>query len=223
MSLTWNYPIYLLPHQGGYASIVDPDGGADPDYHLVVYTDEEIAESQMAAFGLLGDPRPLHNDREFGWLLQSLQGPVRKVSFDPKPIEQNVNARWTVEVAALLADHLHPDNSPWNYPIFAIAEGAGFASIAGPAANGGVMALALFTTEERVHSYMKSSSEEGTICRLENLQEAVRFLRGLRDYVEAVALDPTVEDGRHAAQYCFTIDTLLEKYLVPKDNDSANS
>ena len=77
MSRYWEYPIYLIPHGGGFASMVDPNTPPDcaRTQMLVVYTESEFALQFMAEFGMEDTPRMLFNDREFSWLLQSLRAP----------------------------------------------------------------------------------------------------------------------------------------------------
>ena len=138
MSRYWEYPLYLIPHGGGYASMVDPSAEADdePTQMLVVYTESDIAVQFMSEFGMPDTPRMLFNDREFGWLLESLREPVREVAFDPSPLGDKIGARWQVAVRELLDDHLTADYSPWNYPVYAVAQETGFASIDGAGSEG---------------------------------------------------------------------------------------
>jgi hypothetical protein len=213
MTFSWNYPIFLIPHGGGYASIVDPE---DTNRQLlVVFTKEEPALAFFVEFNILGRPRALKNSREFAWLLQSLQEPVTRVAFDPKPAQGEVNAAWTVAVATLLNHHLAVDFSPWNYPSFVIAEESGFASIEGQSSDGRPLtAVGVFTSADKARDYLSATDSKGTLCELKNVDEARRFLESLDVNVFAVALDPTVKDGQHTAKHCFDIATLLEKYLV---------
>ena len=46
---------------------------------------------------------------------------------------------------------------------------------------------------------------------------ARQLLGMLRDSTNAVALDPVFEEGQHSAEYGFSIDSLLDKYLVHED------
>lgn len=208
-----NYPLYLIPHGGGYASIVDPETEA---FHLlVVYEQEQPAMDFMSRFGMEGEPRFLKNDREFAWLLLALRDPVTHVAFDPTIEQGVVETRWSVTVQKLLDDHLQADFSPWDYPCFVVALDAGFASIEGNASDGQPLtALALFTTKERAEAYMADASESGSVCELTSLDEARRFLEKLAPQVAGVALDPTVGEAGSTAKYCFELATVLEKYLV---------
>jgi hypothetical protein len=213
MDFSRDYPIYLVPHGGGYASIVDPQ--AESVQLLVVYTEEQDAADFMIQFGLPGSPRALHNDREFLWLLQSLQSPVTQVAFDPRPVEQQVNSRWTVSVQSLMEDHLAADYSPWSYPIFVIATDCGFTSIQGQASDGRpILAVAVFTKASKARAYLEAAEETGTLCKLADMDQARRFLESLALEVFAVAVDPVVTDEKRSAKHCFDIATLLEKYLV---------
>ncbi len=77
-------------------------------------------------------------------------------------------------------------------------------------------AVAIFTTREKAESYLGDSGETGTIRDLDDVKSTRDFLERIAVDATAVALDATIEDGRHRAQYCFSIQTLLDKYLVNK-------
>ncbi|MBI2480630.1 MAG: hypothetical protein HYV60_19000 [Planctomycetia bacterium] len=220
MSRHWEYPIYLIPHGGGFASMVHPDTEADaePTQMLVVYTESEVAVQFMSEFGMDDKPRMLFNDREFSWLLRSLRAAVTDVAFDPSPLGDKVGARWQVAVRELLATHLTADYSPWNYPVYAIAQDTGFASIDAADSDGQPLTvLGLFTSEGKANSYLAAANESGELCPLTNLDEARTFLTALTNLIGAVALDPTVENDQRTAKHCFPLDTLLSKYLVREE------
>lgn len=214
LNFTWNYPLYIVPHGPGYVSLVDPNVGPSTQW-LAVYTNESLAQKLMYQYQVLGSPRPLENAREFAWLVRSLKPPVTQVAFDPQPTDESINAAWKVSCRELLDDHLSIDYSPWNYPVFVIANDDGFVSIEERQADGaGQVALAVFTSEDRVSQYLQASGEAGTPCRLANVDEATRFFTGVSTLVDAVALDPQVSEGERTAKYCFRIDKLLTDYLV---------
>jgi hypothetical protein len=215
MTRPWQYPIYLIQHGGGYASLVDDAVSEQSSQSLVVCRDEEKAMSFMAACELLGKPRELQNDREFGWLLQSLRSPVTNVVFDPSVTVEQDESAWRVSVREILEQHLVADNSPWNYPVYAVAQGEGFISIEGQASDGRALtALGLFTDELRIEAYLEEADEAGTPCALTDLGEARTFLEAMSIHATAIALNPTVVDGQRTAKHCFAIETLLEQYLV---------
>jgi hypothetical protein len=208
------YPVYLIPHGGGYLSLVDPDSPGEQ--LLVVCTLQEEAMKLISQFEILAMPKSLSNDREFSWLLQSVKYPVIGVAFDPKPYNQQINASFVKSVAELLDEHLKPDRSPWNYPVFTIAEPDGFACIEGSDVDGSsLMAICVFTTSERANEYVESSDGDGTPCMLQDLTQARDFFGQIDEsYAVAVAIDPVIEDNRAEAKYCFSIRTLMDKYLV---------
>ncbi|MDA1054657.1 MAG: hypothetical protein O3C40_29870 [Planctomycetota bacterium] len=217
MSRYWEYPIYLIPHGGGYASIVDPNAQADaaPSQMLVVYTESEVAVRFMSEFGMADMPRMLFNDREFSWLLQGLRAPVTDVAFDPSPLGDKSDARWQVAVRELLDEHLTADYSPWNYPVYAVAQEKGFVSIDGAGSHGeSLTVLGLFTSEAKAMGYLEAANESGELCTLMSLDEARTFLSALTEQIAAVALDPIVDRDQRIAKHCFPLETLLNKYLV---------
>ncbi len=214
MSKVWEYPIYLVPHGGGYASIVDPQCERSTQL-LAVFTAADLSMQFMMRFSILATPRPIHNDREFGWLLQSLQAPVTKVVFDPAPVEESINPRWQFAVDELLQRHLTRDYSPWNYPVFVVAQETGFLSINGQTSAGQeIVAIGVFTLREKVEEYLAASGETGTLCEITNIEDARAFLSGLDEQVVAVALNPQFVEGRYTARHCFELTTILDKYLA---------
>ena len=76
-------------------------------------------------------------------------------------------------------------------------------------------AIAFFTSKENAQYYLELSGDTGELCEIKNRIEANVFLRGVSRMVGAVALDPTIHENKHTAKYCFSVDTLLNKYLVP--------
>lgn len=216
MDITWKYPIYLIPHQTGYVSIWADDGS--DDQMLVVYTCEESAAEFMDDHGLPGQPRPLQNAREFRWLLDALHAPVTQVAFDPRVEQRRARTRWKISIAVLRDEHLDADFSPWNYPIYAIAQDTGFACIQGQASDGRPLtAIALFTSSARAERYLESAGEDGQLCEVGDMTLARRLLDSLPLDVFSVAIDPVVDDSVRKARHCFDIATLLEKYLISAD------
>ena len=195
----------------------DPKAEDDPDHLLVVFTDEQAAREFMNEFGIQGQPRPLANDREFSWLLRRLKPPINQVAFDPRPLERDVNARWTAPVQTLLDDHLTVDFSPWNYPVFAVSQGDGFASIHSQSDTQPVTAVAIFSDSDQAEAYIAASGEQGELFELADMLTTRRFLQLLSKLVDAVALDPETQDGQHATPHCFSVRTLLDKYLVVEE------
>lgn len=174
----------------------------------------------MEAHGLQGGPQPLRNGREVAWMAQSLRAPVNQLAFDPSSesasAESNhVQARWKVTVQELLENHIVVDYSPWNYPVFVIEQQDGFASVEGRASNGErILAIGLFTTREKTDAFLRDAEETGTVRELKTMQQAREFLQSVLPDVTAVALDLTADRGHRAAEYCFSIRTVLDKYLV---------
>ena len=115
----------------------------------------------------------------------------------------------------LLEKYLEADYSPWNYPVYVIAQESGFVSIEGETNDGRPLtAVGVFTTKEKADTYLKATGEEGSLCKLENMQQARKFLSGMSINVFSVALDLVAFADKRVASHCFDIETLLEKYLV---------
>ncbi|MFO7903206.1 MAG: hypothetical protein R6U98_11120 [Pirellulaceae bacterium] len=222
----FEYPLYLIPLETGYVSVVEstPDTDSDVEethtYYLAVFTERERAEGFMEAYGLEGGPQPLHNGREVAWVAESLRDPVNNLAFDPSSESassesSNVDARWKVTVQDLLENHIVVDYSPWNYPVFVIEQQEGFASVEGRASNGERMrAIGLFTTGEKAEAFLRDAEETGTVRPIATMHQTREFLRSVLPDVTAVALDLTADRGHRSAEYCFSIGTVLDKYLV---------
>ncbi len=214
MSFSWNYPIYLLPHDRGYASLVDQNG-EQPVHSLIVCTEPQLGIELMGQFSLLGAPRALRSPREFRWLLQSLKAPVTSVAFDPNPTDHAINAEWQATVSDLLTRHLPNDLSPWDYPIFAVGQERGFACIEATSdAAAAMQALGIFTSAEKAEAYLRDAEQEGSLLELTDLEMTVTFLSALQAEIAAVAIDPKIVGGQHRTEHCLGIDVLLTKYLV---------
>ena len=213
LDIAWQYPLQVIQHQGGYVSLVASDATDPPNQSLAVFASEESALCFMQEFNILGVPRSLRNDREFAWLLESLRDPVNQVAYEPEPSGTDINPRWAASIGELLTEHLTPDNSPWNYPAFVLAVETGFASIKFPDDLGEPkVAIALFTNREKAERCIEES-QEGTLCELKTSDDAKRFLTAISDVIDAVAIDPTMEEGHLGTKHCFLLDTLLKKYF----------
>ncbi len=222
MPIEWEYPIAALAHGGGYASVVDShDDGDDERHSLIVITEIESVTDTMQQLGILGAPKWIRNAREFRWLIESLRHPVTHVAFDLSPVDGDPNPSWHVAITELLASHLPADYSPWNYPIFVVAIEEGFVSIAGSRTDGSELhALVVFSSEAKAEAYVEEA-KRGELCKIQDLDEAVKYFGAMAEVVDAVALDPAVENGGCRTERCFDIETLLEKYLVEIDSDTS--
>ena len=179
MTFTWKYPVYLIPLDGGYVSVVEPQATEPRPHHLAVFTSEEAAAAFMHYCQIPGSARPLNNAREFGWLLQSLQQPVSRVAFDPQPDSLTVECRWDVAVQELLKRHLVADYSPWNYPVLVIRQEHGYASIEGQTSQGSHWtAIAFFTSREKSEAYVQASGTPGTLRELADASQTAHVSPG---------------------------------------------
>jgi len=212
---SWSYPLYLIPHEGGYVSIVSAETHRGSDQLLAVFTEEQRVREFMVHVGIDAAPFLLHNDREFIWMLRRLNDPVTRVTFDPAAEKDADQPGWTLSLESLLKNHLEADYSPWNYPIFVIAQDSGFVSIKGESDDGRpLIAIAVFTSHEKAETYLKATDEEGSLCELADMKQTRQFLGGLAIEVFSVALDVIAVSDRRIASHCFDIATLMEKYLV---------
>ena len=100
----------------------------------------------------------------------------------------------------------------------------GFVSIEGTRSDGqSLTAVAVFTSEDCVEAYLEVAGEMGTPCALANVVETRSFLHTIAAQHGAVAINPTVVDGKRISKHCFAVATLLEKYLVSEDRESQQS
>ncbi|MBA2114637.1 hypothetical protein [Bremerella alba] len=214
--IQWEYPLYLIAHGGGYASIVDPkDTDDQPQHILTTHSTEQVALNFMQQFAIIGEPRQLNNDREFRWFLKTLKLPVTQVAYDPEPVEFDINAAWIAKITTLLEEYLIVDNSPWNYPVFVIKQQDGYSSTVGNGEEGEpITLLNLFTDETKANKYAATDDGAGEVITLHNMEHVREILLGLRDSVSAVAMDPVYEENESSSQYCIGLEALLDKYLV---------
>jgi len=193
----------------------EPDSECGRTYHLAVFTRYDLAKAFAEHVGIEADPRPLCNAREFAWMAQSLRSPVDSLAFDPVPESKKVDARWKVSVRELIDNHLVIEYSPWNYPVFVIEQEGGFASVEGSTSRGeNRRAVGVFTTTDTAQKFLEDAEETGTVQALDDVSQTRRFLESVSAEASAVALDLTVSHGQRSAKYCFSVQTLLDKYLV---------
>ena len=76
--------------------------------------------------------------------------------------------------------------------------------------------LGVFRNRDDAEKYLPES-QDAEICEIKNLQQAQTFFSAIAEMLDAVALDPIMEDGVVRTQHCFLIDTLLDKYLIETD------
>lgn len=219
MSFSWQYPIYLIRHRGGYASIVAEPDSALPDCSVAVFTTRDAAGTFMETVGIYGRLVAIESAMEFSRLVGALKRPATSIAFDPASSGTNPNARWTVDAATLLRDHLPSVQAGWAFPVFVIRRDGGYASIEGSAVGRGTLvAIAVFTTRAAAEKYAEDSGESGEIRPLDDVGSFTALAEKIRPQAAAVAVDPTVSQGNRIAPLCVGLDTLIEKYL---DGDSA--
>jgi len=214
MSFTWDYPVFVIPHGGGFVSVPVESSQEAPQFAVTVFTSESLARQFMETVDLDGSPAALKNDREFAFFASALKKPCTAVVFDSQPEGTEVCARWQIDVPTLLEKHLPGARSPWDYPVFVLAAEEGYALIQGAGAEGsGISAVVLFTDAASAEAYCSAAGFEGAVEPLDTPEATVAFLQAVPPNVTAVAVNPRVEDGRHRAKTCVRIATLLEKYL----------
>jgi len=211
---SWSYPLFVIRHGGGLASVVLDALGREPELALAVFTSQQQLAAFVDAVGLEAEPRAVHNDREFFYLLHGLKSPTTVVAFDSNPAGREVNARFILSVEKILAEHLPRAASPWDYPVYVLRTGGGYASIRGPARDQDELtAVGLFTDRSRAGDYRQAAEIEGEILELSTPAALDQFLVALGSAAAAVALNPTVDHGRRTAKWCGPMATLRQKYL----------
>ena len=216
MSLDWDYPLYLIGIELGFASVVDEVADGQRRVSLVVFTDQARMDRFMHEVGLEGKPRPIANDREFSYLLQGLRSPVTSVAFDSAPCGREVNARWIVNVPELLDKHLPWAASPWSYPVYVVAERDGFSCVDDTAdSERPRRAVSLFTTSDAAQQYAQNARMEGSVQPVATPDDLRTLLQHLDWTVTAMAIDPTATGDKRTAKRCVEIATALQKYVPP--------
>jgi len=216
----WSYPIYLVRHAGGYASVALQGEGDEPRYALTVFTTEELGDKFVETVGIDGECWSLRNDREFARVLCGLSGPFAEVVFDAAPIETEINEKWRVSAQDLLENYLPLANSPWDYPVYVLRDidktgQSGYVSIeADIPERGHLIALALFTTQDTAVAYGEAAGINGPHECIETPEQLATLLRELSETTTAVAWEPTVVEGKSVTKQCASVTVLLEKYLA---------
>ena len=80
-------------------------------------------------------------------------------------------------------------------------------------------AVGFFTTSEKAEEYLRNARETGVVHTLDTMAQAREFLQGVADDATAVALNLQVEEGIRSAKYCFSIQTVLDKYLIDRPDE----
>ena len=119
MSYRWEYPLFLVRIDDGFAAVQVASDGEQRQFAVVVFTDQSRCRRFSETLQLDGEIVKLNNDREFAALVSLFRPPFTSVVFDSAPEGTAVNADWQTDIATLLADHLPLAKSPWGYPLFA--------------------------------------------------------------------------------------------------------
>lgn len=215
MNLKWGYPLYLVRIEYGFASVVDDAADGQRRVSVAVFTDEAHMDRFMQEVGIEEAPsRQIANDREFAYLLQSLQRPVTSIAFDSAPKGREINARWIVDVQDLLEKHLPYATSPWSYPVYLVAEPDGFSCIEGADdSRGPLRAMSVFTMSDGAEEYVRNARIEGSVETIDTPEDFRALLEYVDSSVTAIALDPTADGEHRTAKWCAEIATVLEKYV----------
>jgi len=212
-SFSWTYPVFAVRHGGGLASVQLESADGEDRFALAIFTSEQTCLHFLGLTGIEGEPAQLNNDHEFAMLVSALKKPHTHVSFDSEPVGDEVNAKWSVSIADLLENHLPWSRSPWNYPVFVLRQGEGYASIEANSAEGEpIHALAMFTLEDLAKAYRDAAKETGEVDAIDTPPMFAVLLEQLVE-ATAVAINPTADAGVRTAKTCVTVQTLLEKYL----------
>ena len=215
MNPEWNYPLYLVRIEYGFASVVDEAADGQRRVSVAVFTDEARMERFMQTVGIEEAPsRQIANDREFSYLLQSLQRPVTSIAFDSEPEGREINARWIVEIQELLDKHLPHATSPWSYPVYVVAESDCFSCIErADDSRGPLRAMSVFTTSSGAEEYVRNARIDGSVETIGTPEDFRELLEYVDASVTAIALDPTADGENRSAKWCAEIATVLEKYV----------
>ncbi len=209
-----SYPVYVIRINSGYATMETPDSPQDkPDYAILVFTTEKLAEDFIEAVGIEdAEVRFLRNERELGRVIAIQPAQVTYIAIDSVladgRLETNCLTLYDMVKTMTLA------RSPWDYPVFFLRRSNGqFAAIATKES----FVIAFFTSNQKAKDYRAKLDRPSAydLLRIETPKQLHDFLKELPEDIQAVAFNPTVdENDNHAAVQCMEISKIIEKFLV---------
>lgn len=211
MSFLLTYPVIVIRHGGGYASLASemPDGAQL--LAVAAFSNEQTLREFVVAARLEGEIEFLPTSEDFARFVRAMRPPAAAIAFDPEVTEEGIRTRGQVDVATLLRDFLPAMGITWNYPVYAIRMESGYACIAGETPQGPMIALALFDEEDVATAYRAAAEVEGEIESILDAPALVTFLDALDDAINAVAFDPQVTEIGHMARWCVRRAMLIDK------------
>lgn len=211
MAIDLTYPIYAIQRDGGFHCLEGEDEAGDPTLGVMIFTDGRLAEQWIEDNGLDATVKAIPDHYQFRRFLVSLKTPKPKVVCDAVRDSAGViDAQWSEEVNTLLEDVLPPVAFEWDYPLFLIKEGAGFASINGTKPTGERLTLvAIFTDTDLAQRYMQRAEVAGTIVKVPTEAKFAEFVDSLLPPAQGVVFDPTDATQGSTTKVCLDKHTLL--------------
>jgi hypothetical protein len=211
MAIELTYPIYAIWRDGGFHCLEGEDEAGNPTMGVMIFTDGWLADQWIEDNGLDATVKTIPNHYQFRRFLVSLKEPKPKVVCDAaKDSDGVIDAQWSEEVNTLLEDVLPPVAFQWDYPLFLIKEGVGFASINGTKPTGERLTLvATFTDVDLAESYMQRAEVAGTIVNIPSEAKFAEFVNSLLPPAQGVVFDPTDATPGSKSKVCLDKHTLL--------------
>ncbi len=211
-----SYPVFIIRVGSGYATMATPDSPEEkPEYAILVFTTESLAEDFIQAVGLEGaEVRFLHDERELGRVLAVQPEGVTHIAVDSVLKDGHLQTE-CLTLYEMVKKHLLYARSPWDYPVFFLRQTDGnYAAITTAEQQ---LVLAMFTANQKAKEYRSrlEHSSRYELLRVESPKRLLDFLLNLPKNLSAIALNPSVdENSKHSAVQCMAISKLIEKFLT---------
>ncbi|MDA7951291.1 MAG: hypothetical protein MPJ24_07355 [Pirellulaceae bacterium] len=221
MAHPWKFPLYILPHGGGYVSLMRSqyrlategpkgEGGnqEEKEDHLavVLFDDLSLAGDFQEAAGISAPLSSLKRPEDFAEFVRGLTDKTPTVILNPQLKEGELIVEAQAKAVELLARELPSPGIRWGLPLYLLQQKEGWFSLCGTGQDGKQQqAVAAFTQKKALLSVQEELSLVGEIVSLGSLERLNTFLGEIGEEATALAFNPTVEGGRLRASYAITV------------------
>jgi len=207
-----SYPVYVIKVGSGYAIMATPDSPEEkPEYAVLVFTKEELAEQFIEAIGLENaDVRFLRDERELGRVIAAQPAEVTHIAIDSSLKDGHLETN-CLTLYEMVKNHMPLARSPWDYPVFFLRQTNGNYSAIQTEKS---LVIAMFTSNQLAKDYRAKLERPSQyeLARVETPKTLLEFLKGLPEEITAVAFNPTM-DGQSTKAQCLEVSKLIEKFL----------
>lgn len=210
-----SYPVFVIRIGSGYATMVTPESPEEkPEYAILVFTTEELAENFIEAVGIQdAEVRFLRNERELGRVLAMQPAEVTHIAIDSILKDGHLETN-CLTLYEMIKNHMPLARSPWDYPVFFLRQSNGQLSAIATEKS---LVAAMFTSNQKAKDYRAKLDRPSQyeLIRVETPRQLLDFLQNLPEEISAAAFNPTIDDeANHTAVQCLEISKIIEKFLT---------